>query len=1093
MKKYLLATLCVTTFSLDAGCTLGPNGINQWRLVYEVGQCLDACCSTIEKTLTALDLGFLTLVDFAALTLVEPLVSILESCDLCSHFEFIISQLDVLDSASDICCAYLSTQDIIIKSDIDSVSTKTDSIGSQISFLNSDLDACCKSLSASDLACCAYLSVQDVIIKSDIDAVSSALNSCCAYLSTQDVIIKSDIDSVSTKTDSVGSQISFLNSDLDACCKSLSTLDVIIKSDLDACCSTMSSVLNQLDTCLLGTVITQAMVPYTISAPGLYTVCQDLSASGANTAITISSNNVDLNLNGHTISSISLTNSVISMSSISDVRMFDGNISSVAPIAVSISGCTLVQIGGVDVISSAPTAFDIQNSTNITLERINCSGSASGSGAVINIGGTSDGIFLKSCTVFDARPDAFRANVTPTVYGISFEDCHALHSVNPTSGIGFSVTINGFNIIPLLFKDCTVQLCGYGFIVDNGTSVQFENCETSECLHAGFDFISCRDFVVDACNALEGGASAFICDGCNQGVLDSNNGISGAGSGVLLNSCVDICMDSCIMQDFQFNGYEIDASPRITAKNCVAQDCGFSTSTGGYYVGSASDSTLFVDCIAQANSTGFNILANNAVLEECAVTQNTTGVKIYTGALNTELLMTCPVNNTTNISDSGTNTMNVSECTISDCCSRVESVVDQLDTCLVGTAITQAMVPYTITQPGLYTVCQDLSVSGGVSPAIAISGVSGVALNLNGYQVASTSGTANAMSLTSAHDVTIYNGAVSATADTAVTVTLCSQVIFSDIAATASNPTAFDIEDCFNVTLERINCANSTGSTNAVINVGGTSDAIFFKSCTVLDSKVNAFTVNVNPGGNGHGIFFEDCHALRTNGSPFTAIGFSVTTSGNDTPVYFTDCTTKFYAFGFVISSTTGVLFKGCSVTSGLTIGYNLITCVDFVMEDCSASGISTGFQFDGSNHGTVYTSKALDGFGFGYLLNTCVDMLLQYCDAQDYHSAGFQLAVTQAVLDTCTAMNSGTGVSITTNSVATVRRCEVDSNVTGISAHSTTSSTDIIIKDCMVAHNTVNGIVDNGTPIWILDTRSINPGPDSIAASTGAGTVITY
>jgi hypothetical protein len=44
-----------------------------------------------------------------------------------------------------------------------------------------------------------------------------------------------------------------------------------------------------------------------------------------------------------------------------------------------------------------------------------------------------------------------------------------------------------------------------------------------------------------------------------------------------------------------------------------------------------------------------------------------------------------------------------------------------------------------------------------------------------------------------------------------------------------------------------------------------------------------------------------------------------------------------------------------------------------------------------------------------------------------------------------------------------------------------------------MVAHNIVNGIKDNGTPIWILDTRSINPGPNSIAASTGAGTVITY
>ncbi len=296
MKKNVLLIVALSlSVSIHAGqCATIPEGVNIWRFLYGVGACLetqaellntklDACCSTIEATLTALDLG--------ALSNLDPILSRLEACDMCSNFDVLNSKIDVLNSALDVCsaivtlsstvdacCETLSTLDRLILSDVDSVSTKVDSVSSKIDLLDSKSDLCCSTLSVLETINKSSIdsvgsqvsqvksvvdsisgkvdsvSVLEVINKTSIDSVGiqvaelgSRSDACCVSLSTLDRLILSDVDSVSTKVDSVSSKIDLLDSKSDLCCSTLSVLETINKSSIDSVGSQVSQVKSVVD------------------------------------------------------------------------------------------------------------------------------------------------------------------------------------------------------------------------------------------------------------------------------------------------------------------------------------------------------------------------------------------------------------------------------------------------------------------------------------------------------------------------------------------------------------------------------------------------------------------------------------------------------------------------------------------------------------------------------------------------------------------------------------------------------------------------------------------------------------------------------
>ncbi len=282
MYKYILALGCSSFIvsTLAQSCALGPEGINLWRLVYQVGSCvqsgndkLDGCCSSIEATLTA--------IDFGALTKLDPLISQLEACDICSHFDLIESQLTKIDSKLDTISVSLFDQIYSVTNLIESVVEKiygtvtiidsfTDVIISKIDELNSALEVCStiSTLISRVDECC---SVLDTDIRSVSDVLGSKSEACCVTLSTLDRLILSDVDSVSTKVDSVSSKIDVLGSKADVCCSLLdrdlksisdvlgSKIDYGTTSALNECCSTLSvlEVINKTSIDSVGSQVSQ--------------------------------------------------------------------------------------------------------------------------------------------------------------------------------------------------------------------------------------------------------------------------------------------------------------------------------------------------------------------------------------------------------------------------------------------------------------------------------------------------------------------------------------------------------------------------------------------------------------------------------------------------------------------------------------------------------------------------------------------------------------------------------------------------------------------------------------------------------------------
>jgi hypothetical protein len=161
-------------------------------------------------------------------------------------------------------------------------------------------------------------------------------------------------------------------------------------------------------------IIYQSNIPYTISAPGTYSVGQDLTSTDANPVITIASPNVVLNLQGHTITQGGTPTTAISVSSgapfISN-GIIQGFTTGIANGSVSLRDivfdtCTIALSAGsiVDVrdcvgISCGTFSSGVSSLTMIDSEMLNCTGDAivNGSNILLNraiIDGAVNGINL---------------------------------------------------------------------------------------------------------------------------------------------------------------------------------------------------------------------------------------------------------------------------------------------------------------------------------------------------------------------------------------------------------------------------------------------------------------------------------------------------------------------------------------------------------------------------------------------------------------------------------------------------------------------------------------------------------------------------
>lgn len=728
-------------------------------------------------------------------------------------------------------------------------------------------------------------------IQLDVDGFESRIESLQESLISQIDVIQSDIGIWASALDAVDLHILSVSDVISAAISASETLlfslgDVII-SVVENVESTLESTLDAFAACIHGTMLTQADFnggTLFITDPGLYTLCEDITFSGA-VAVAIQSDNVVLDLNNHSISTDN--NNVINIIAVSEVVVKNGTLISSSTNVVFISNASAITI---EAITGVNTGLNIANSQDIFVHNYTNSG-------------TSIGVLASNVDNLTVRDAVLENN---TLFGIY-------------------VTLSRFLI---------------------------ERCRVDSAATAGIFAQSTFDGVVRDCyvtNTIDG----YIAE--------------------------TIAVGNCIEFD------------HVIAENCVRGFANFN-----------SNNVLVVESSFTACSFGIEIDGGtDMVIKRCSVVNNGFGISIDAASVNTQILDSCVVNNSTNIINAGTNTMvmdlgtffeilsskleNLDAVIISDLeasASLLDSIFDiafsELDAvndtahCLVQTAIKQSDLPLLISASGEYVVCEPLVHNG--SPAITIN-ADNVVLNLNQYTLTTNN---RAVVSTGHNNITIRNGAIrsgreAVVISSATTVAIADLEIYepADIAVHcttvnglhmsgstvhgnngfvtgAATPGAFYLDTVDNGTVINSHVMSAIG-----IPVRGfvcistpTVSVIVIENSTVHNVMQDGFLVVEAGSANSSGIIFDACCAIQATN------GFSTTNSVVDLGPTFRDCVALSCTKGFVIQAATGTLLEGCIAMQSSSSGFSCdVTSTGLEFIACISNYNLIGFDLPGANN----------------------------------------------------------------------------------------------------------------------------------------------
>ncbi len=351
-------------------------------------------------------------------------------------------------------------------------------------------------------AICSKIEVIDETIGSSFEQTSSQLDllniSLCEKLENlnSDVLSNSDVlVSVVDETKSIlCSKIENIDENL------ISDTDIIV-SDLDELESVVCSKIDNLefeDPCC-DVLITQSMIPFTISTPGKYCVAENLSFVEAGNAITIASDDVTLDLCGHTISGARLIGSRgVRAQDVSKILIKNGLI------------CDFVA----GVILNNTDLFCIKN---ILIESMpNQTNGFVPSGIILN--SSCFGLISQILVKGTLNGFAFSCN------NVVFSKCMAIN----TEGIGFSSTGGASNN---KFITCMANNCNVGFELTGGNKNVFKCCITNQNTTQGFCFFTTFGNIFRNCFAIENENHGFNIDSLINEVVECT-AINNTGTGI---------------------------------------------------------------------------------------------------------------------------------------------------------------------------------------------------------------------------------------------------------------------------------------------------------------------------------------------------------------------------------------------------------------------------------------------------------------------------------------------------------------------------------------------------------------------------------
>ncbi len=358
------------------------------------------------------------------------------------------------------------------------------------------------------------------------------------------------------------------------------------------------------------------------------------------------------------------------------------------------------------------------------------------------------------------------------------------------------------------------------------------------------------------------------------------------------------------------------------------------------------------------------------------------------------------------------------------------STVDQLYQCLVGTAITQSMIPYTISTPGNYYLCE--SVTTSAAAAITIN-ASDVCLNLDQNLIVNSSGIG--ITSTNNSNIVIKNGSIN------------------------SQSNALYFSECNYIDISNLTC-----------NVTQADGMIFI---TVLDLKIEDCYLNSNGSVNNHSILLQAINGGHINnvsiynsglGADGQANGFFINGQESGASLQFNYCTVDTAQDAFYVRD--------------IATGFSNI---NVIFSNCVATNSMRGFVTEGLEEGPVLENcVALDSTQAGFWIESTSNGILRNCIAKSTTSGnGFWLRNNNKLVceDCISNNNSSSGFYIDymigPNDSSIFNNCVSCNNATGFSIANTANQT--VISNCLASLNTGSGILNSSPTTFIIDTRSQN------------------
>lgn len=411
-----------------------------------------------------------------------------------------------------------------------------------------------------------------------------------------------------------------------ACCEEVNNL---LQQEI-ACCESVQQLLSR-DTCDKNVVvINQSDLPYLISRPGRYCLSQtstwaptaDGTCADPVAAITIASNNVDLNLNNYTLSQViggnglparSFAVGVKINSGLNNIRIHDG---------------TIQNIGSVGIYGLVTPGSSLNNIIIENVRLLSC--------------GTNSGV------------------------AGTFDNCESPAALNNAGGIVLAGSISGFPpIASSLVNNITLR------------NVTTRNCgQLDHASNAGASIAAANKVLVENCQFLDTGKddATFVLNQAqglnvylvNDITVSNSNFLGVVGFGSFINGAIfelssDITVTNCVASGVILRGIAngsagvfntVDATGfkfaendrNVVVRNCTAESilC-TATPSAGLVVNAngfethLNNNILFENCVAQdvvqqsaGGSFGFLLGCNNGTFNNCvakSISTNTAGIE----------------------------------------------------------------------------------------------------------------------------------------------------------------------------------------------------------------------------------------------------------------------------------------------------------------------------------------------------------------------------------------------------------------------------------------------------------------------------------